>query len=96
MPRYLVERSFQDEFAIPGPGYSAQARLLFIENNTMFSVVWIHSYVSLDGKKSYCIYEAPNPEALRLAAKRNYLPVDRIIEIRMFDPYLSNGPARDV
>ena len=87
MPRYLVERTFHEEFGLPSPNHSDQARLLFMENNTLVGVVWIHTYVSPDRKKSYCIYDAPGPEALRLAAQRNNLPVDRIIEVQTLDPY---------
>jgi hypothetical protein len=87
MPRYLVERTYLQEVNIPGADHSKQARLVFIENNTLLGVVWIHSYVSPDRKKSYCIYDAPGPEALRRAAYRNDLPIDRIIEVQMLDPY---------
>jgi hypothetical protein len=87
MPRYLVERTYSQAFSLPGASHSDQERLLFIENNTLFGVVWIQSYVSPDRKKSYCIYDAPSPEALRRAAQRNHLPLDRIIEVQMLDPY---------
>jgi hypothetical protein len=32
--------------------------------------------------------ERPNPEAIRSAAARNGLPIDRISEVRVLDPYL--------
>jgi hypothetical protein len=88
MPRYLIERTFQDEFNLPNSNDSEQDRLLFNENNALLGVVWIHSFVSTDSKKSYCLYEAPTPEAVRRAALRNSLPVDRITEVRLLDPYL--------
>jgi hypothetical protein len=47
----------------------------------------MHSYVSPEGKKTFCIYDAPTPEALRRAAQRNNLPIDRITEVRVLDPY---------
>ena len=85
MPCYLVERTFQLDFNIPSPGSSEQDRLLFIENNSITGVEWVSSFVSLDRKKSYCIYDAPTPEALRQAAIRNRLPVDRITEVRLLE-----------
>jgi hypothetical protein len=88
MPRYLIERTFQDEFNLPNSNDSEQDRLLFNENNALLGVVWIHSFVSTDSKKSYCLYDAPTPEAVRRAALRNSLPVDRITEVRLLDPYL--------
>jgi hypothetical protein len=87
MPRYLIERTFPDVLALPGPGQETQARLIFVENNALDGVTWVHSYVAPDRKKSYCIYDAPTPEAVRRAARRNGLPVDRITEVRVLDPY---------
>jgi hypothetical protein len=88
MPRYIVERPFQEEFNLPCPTDTKQDRLLFIENNSLLHVVWIHSFVSPDRKKSFCLYDAPTPEAVRQAAFRNKLPVDRITEVHLLDPFL--------
>jgi hypothetical protein len=44
-------------------------------------VAWIFSFLSADKRKTYCLYEAPNPEAIRAAARRNNLPADVIIEV---------------
>ena len=48
---------------------------------------WVHSYVSADKKLTFCIYDAPNPDAIRGAVQRNVLPIDRITEVRVLDPY---------
>ena len=50
-------------------------------------VSWIDSYATPDKTKTFCIYDGPNPEAIRRSATRNNLPVDRITEIRVLDPY---------
>jgi hypothetical protein len=47
----------------------------------------VHSYVTDDKGKTFCIYDAPSPEAIRTAAGLNGLPVDRITEVRVLDPY---------
>ena len=91
MPRYLIERTFHEGLDLPGPGQGDEARLAFIENNTLDGVTWIHSYVSPDRKKSFCIYDAPTPEALRRVAQRNHLPIDRITEVGVLDPYFYTG-----
>ena len=54
-------------------------------------VTWIHSYVSDDGTKTFCVYDAPTPEAIRKTAARNELPVDHITQIRVLDPYFYVG-----
>ena len=78
MPRYLVERTFPDGLAIPVNDQGAQVCLTVVGNNIQDDVTWVHSYVTGDKKKTFCIYDAPSPEAIRRAAGRNNLPVDRI------------------
>jgi hypothetical protein len=43
--------------------------------------------VTGDKNKTFCIYDAPSEQAIRTAAERNGLPVDRITEVRVLDPY---------
>jgi len=43
--------------------------------------------VSDDRKMTFCVYDAPSPEAIRKTAARNELPVDRITQVRLLDPY---------
>jgi len=87
MPRYLVERQFPDGLQIPVDETGAKACLGVVENNLMDQVTWVHSYVSADKKKTFCIYDAPAPEAIRRTASRSKLPVERITEVRVLDPY---------
>ncbi|MDR7520514.1 MAG: DUF4242 domain-containing protein [Armatimonadota bacterium] len=56
-------------------------------NNAEDLVTWVHSYVTPDKTRTFCIYDGPSPEAIRRAARRNNLPVDRIIEVSVLDPY---------
>lgn len=55
--------------------------------NSDRSVTWLHSYLAEDGRKSFCVYDAPSPEAIRLTARSNGLSVDRIVEVTVLDPY---------
>jgi len=50
-------------------------------------VTWIHSYVSEDRTRTFCIYDAPSPEAIRRTAAVNRLPVDQITQVAVLDPY---------
>jgi hypothetical protein len=87
MPRYLVERTFPDGLAIPVDEAGAKLCLSVVDGNAAVGVTWVHSYVSLDRTTTYCIYDGPTPEAIRQAAETNGLPVDRISEVRVLDPY---------
>lgn len=87
MPRYLIERVFPDGLEIPVDRDGAKVCRTVILNNNDDSVTWIHSYVSDDKKKTFCVYDAPSPEAIRKAAGRNKLPVDKITEVMVLDPY---------
>jgi len=87
MPRYLVERTFPDGLAIPVTEAGATGCLGVIGTNAVEGVTWLHSYVTPDRKRTVCVYDAPTPEAIRRAAERNALPVDRISEVRVLEPY---------
>lgn len=87
MPRYLVERTFPDGLAIPVNEAGAGICLAVIGNNATDGVTWVHSYVTGDKKKTFCIYDAPSPEAIHMAAQRNSLPVDRVTAVSVLDPY---------
>lgn len=87
MPRYVVQRSFPDGLEIPINSAGAEACEAVIERNTEQGATWVHSYVSEDKRTTFCIYDAPTPEAVRKTAARNDLPVDRITQVRVLDPY---------
>lgn len=87
MPRYLIERDFPDGLEIPVTHAGATACAGVVANNADQEVTWIHSYVSLDKKKTFCVYDGPSPEAIRNSAKSNSLPINRITEVRVLDPY---------
>jgi hypothetical protein len=76
MPRYVIERNFAEQLNLTKGGVE-DVNLI----NDQEGVQWIFSFLSADKKKTYCLYEAPNPEAIRAAAQRNNIPADVIIEI---------------
>ncbi len=87
MPRYLIERSFQHGWEIPVSNKGVQTCQNIVMNNSEENVTWLHSYVTPDKTKAYCIYEGPNPEAVRKVALKNGLSVDKIFEVKVLDPY---------
>jgi hypothetical protein len=87
MPRYIVERTFPDGLRIPRDENGAESCRGVVERNADDGVTWIHSYVSDDATKTFCVLDGPSPEAIRKTALRNELPVDRITQVRVLDPY---------
>ena len=87
MPRYVVERTFPDGLNIPVDAQGAATCLAVVDRNADDGVTWVHSYVSDDKTKTFCIYDAPSSQAIRKTADRNSLPVDQITQVSVLDPY---------
>ncbi len=87
MPRYIVERTFVDGLHIPVDAGGAATCMGVVTNNSTDGVTWVHSYVSDDKTKTFCVYDAPTPEAIRRTAGLNSLPIDRITKVSVLDPY---------
>jgi hypothetical protein len=94
VPRYLVERSFPGGFRLPTDGEGTQRYLDVVERNADDGVTWLHSYVSDDRTRTFCLYDGPTPEAIRRTAERNRLPVGRITQVRVLDPYFYSQGGR--
>lgn len=87
MPRYLIQREFPSGLHIAQGEAGAIVCRTVAQNNAEDGVTWVHSYVASDRKQTFCIYDGPSPEAVRRAATRNNLPISKITEVRVFDPY---------
>ena len=87
MARYVVERIFPDGLHVPLTEEGSDACLSVVDKNAILGVTWVHSYVSEDKKSSYCVYDAADADAIRAAADRNGLPVERITKVSVLDPY---------
>jgi hypothetical protein len=87
MSRFLIEREFPGGLNIPLDATGARLCRNVIDNNSEDAVTWLHSYVTPDRKRTFCLYDGPTPEAVRRAAIRSQLPITQIIEVRVLDPY---------
>lgn len=87
MPRYMIERSFPEGLNVPVNADGANALRAIVDTNSAKGVTWVHSYVSADKMRTFCIYDAPTPEAIREVAERNALPVSSITEVSVLAPY---------
>jgi hypothetical protein len=87
MPRYLVERTLSTGAVMAVDDRTLDGCHAVIRANAREGVTWIQSFVTPDRHRSFCIVDSPSPEAIRVAAQATALPVDRITEVRVFDPY---------
>ena len=62
-----------------------------VGTNAKSGVTWVHSYVSDDLRKTFCVYDAPTPDAIRETARNNNLPIDSITSVSVLDPYFYRG-----
>jgi hypothetical protein len=81
MPLYVIERNFAEQLEVTRDGVEQVALV-----NADVGVSWMFSFLSMDKKKTYCLYEAPNAEASREAARRANIPADVIVEVSELRP----------
>ena len=81
MPRFMIERNFAEALEVTKEG-ADQVRQI----NDEEGVKWLFSFLSPDKRKTYCLYEAPNAEAIRIAARRANIPADVVIEVSEVRP----------
>jgi hypothetical protein len=81
VPRFLIERNFAEALEVTKEG-AEQVRQI----NDEEGVKWLFSFLSPDKRKTYCLYEAPNAEAIRIAARRANIPADVVIEVSELRP----------
>ena len=75
MPLFIIERNFAEKIQLD------QNDEVTLKVNEEVGVKWLYSFLSLDKKKTYCLYEAPNAEAVYEAARRANVPADTVIEV---------------
>ena len=81
MPMFLVERNFAEEVRLDDAATS-QIRQI----NDEVGIQWLYSFLSADKRKTYCLYEAPSAEVIRLAAGRLGIPADVIVPVSELRP----------
>lgn len=89
MPLYVIERRFAEQLDLT----SDDVELIEAINGDE-GVRWLFSFLSADRRRTYCLYEAPSPEAILDAARRADVPADEIVEVSAATPQFS-GRLRD-
>jgi hypothetical protein len=81
MPVFVIERRHAEQI-----DPSAEDIREINEINADEDVRWLMSFLSADKRKTYCLYEADNEQAILEAARRNNIPADRIVRVDQLDP----------
>ena len=76
MPLFMIERTFADQLDL-----TSEDVQLIDDINADEGVRWLFSFLSADRRRTYCLYEAPSPEAILAAARRANVPADEIVEV---------------
>jgi Protein of unknown function (DUF4242) len=72
----MIEREFAEQLDM------TEGDVELIEQiNGEEGVDWLFSFLSADRLRTYCLYEAPSPEAIRAAARRANVPADKVVEV---------------
>ncbi len=75
MPMFMIERKFAEEITLD------PTNEVILKINEEVGVKWLYSFLSLDKKRTYCLYEAPDAEAVREAARRANMPADAVMQV---------------
>ena len=76
MPVYVIERRFAEQLEM-----SSDEVNLLEDINADEGVSWLYSFLSADRHRTYCLYEAPSPDAIIAAARRAGIPADVVTEV---------------
>ena len=76
MPVFMIERSFAEQLDMTSDDVTLLEGI-----NADEGVSWLFSFLSADRHRSYCLYEAPNPDAIIAAAERAGMPADVVTEV---------------
>ena len=76
MPIFMIERQFVDQLS---PTIEDAEEINAINDEE--EVSWLMSFLSADKRKTYCLYEAESPDAIRRAAERAGIPAGAITEL---------------
>ena len=84
MPLYVIERTFAEQLDLTSSDVE-----LIEEANDDAGVRWLFSFLSADRRRTYCLYEAPSPDAILAAAREANVPADVVVEVSAATPQFS-------
>jgi hypothetical protein len=86
VPLYIIERTFAEQLELTDEDVK-----LIEDVNADEGVRWLFSFLSADRRRTYCLYEAPNSDAIITSAARANIPADAVVEV---EPRTLGSPGR--
>lgn len=86
MPLFVIERSFAEQMQLDQEGIDVTEAY-----NNDANLRWLFSFLSADKKKTYCLYEAPDADALFKQAQDLGIPADAVVEVSEVNPQMFGG-----
>ncbi|HHJ39281.1 MAG: hypothetical protein AXA67_12145 [Methylothermaceae bacteria B42] len=81
MPKYIIEREIPDAGSLsPEELQAISQKSCGVLREMGPAIQWVESYVT--GDKIYCVYIAPNAEAIKEHAAKGGFPANRISEVK--------------
>lgn len=81
MGLFVIERSFAEQLNLDATAIDG-----INDYNSRADLRWLFSFLSADKKKTYCLYEAADAEALVKQAEDLGIPLDAIVEVSEINP----------
>ncbi len=76
MPLYMIERNFAEQLDLGAMDVSAMRAI-----HGDCGVNWLFSFLTADKRKTYCLFEANNADAVFEAARLAQVPADAVVEV---------------
>jgi hypothetical protein len=95
MPKFLIERQLPGAGALPaGDLQNISKTSVGVLTEMGPSIQWVQSFVTPDA--IFCVYIAPDEDAIREHGRRGRFPVTRISRIMgIIDPTTAEGPPTE-
>lgn len=86
MALFVIERNYAEQLQVDQVGIDAVEAY-----NDDANLRWLFSFLSADKKKTYCLYEASDAEALYRQAADLGVPADAVVEVSELNPTMFSG-----
>lgn len=83
MALFVIERNFAEKLDLDAAAIDG-----FNSYNADADLRWLFSFLSADKKKTYCLYEAADRDALIKQAEDLGIPLDAMVEVSEVNPQM--------